>query len=193
MTPRTECDVAAVIVDFDCAQSTQAAIDSIVAGSVHPRLIVVVDNHGSLAVDAFASGPIRLELISPGANRGFAGGCNLGAAHAAANGFETILFANPDIHVSTDGILNILETLDGTGADAAAGLIEHGGFHGESFVGGRTVFSHRTGRIGQNHGHLREARLEVPYLHGALFRGQDFSLRTGGWNGRSVLSVPGRG
>ena len=86
--------------------------------------VIVVDNssesEAARAVTELGSQDTRFTYLDPGANLGFAGGCNRGAA-AAAPGWTHIVFVNPDVRL-TAGLAPLTERLD-SGAAVVAGLL----------------------------------------------------------------------
>ena len=112
--------VSAVVVHYHAASLATRAIDSLrreaaaTAGSGVDLEVLVVDN-GSSADERrlLARSPCR--LLEPGANLGFAGGVNLGAAAAAG---DVLLFANPDVEMLGGSLEALLAAL-AAGADVA--------------------------------------------------------------------------
>lgn len=76
--------------------------------------IVVVDN-GSPSITEVAKDP-RVRIVTPGANTGFAGGCNLAVTHAK---FDTLVFVNSDLVVRPDAVALLGARLD----DPLVGLV----------------------------------------------------------------------
>ena len=68
---------------------------------------VVVVNNGDPAPELDAAA--GAEVISPGANIGFAAGCNLGAARASG---DVLVFLNPDTVVAPGALAELAHTLD---------------------------------------------------------------------------------
>lgn len=88
MTPA----VAVVIVAYDNGDDLLECVESVLEHDGDAEVIVVVngDAHGAAAQLA---GQARVQLVHPGRNLGFAGGCNVGVTHARG---DVVLFLNPD-------------------------------------------------------------------------------------------------
>jgi len=80
--------------------------------------VILVDNL-SASVSEVAPHP-RLRIVSPGHNTGFAGGCNLGAAHAS---FDRLVFANSDLIVRDDAIALLTSRLDDDDVGLVTGAV----------------------------------------------------------------------
>jgi GT2 family glycosyltransferase len=78
--------------------------------------VIVVDNGANPDAVSSVMGLDRVQVIVPGENLGFAGGCNFGAAAAAA---EVLVFLNSDARLAADTARILAQTLD---ADATVGL-----------------------------------------------------------------------
>jgi GT2 family glycosyltransferase len=78
--------------------------------------VIVVDNGGGgPEVDAAAARE-GVRVVSPGRNLGFAGGCNVGARHAAN---EALVFLNPDTVVGPGGLEGLVRPLE----DPSIGIV----------------------------------------------------------------------
>ena len=98
-------------------------IKSVLAGTMVPDRIVVVDNGG--AFDTAYHGPLdRVEVIRPATNEGCAAGWNRILAAASAAGDEIIL-ANDDIVLRPDGVEMMIRQLR---ADGGASVVRGHGF-----------------------------------------------------------------
>jgi GT2 family glycosyltransferase len=89
--------LSAIIVNHRSSRLVNGCIRALLAGTVVPDEVVVIDNEatdGALDPD-LADGPVRLIRIA--SNPGYAAACNTGAA--AARG-DLLLFLNPDVTVS---------------------------------------------------------------------------------------------
>jgi len=80
--------------------------------------VILVDN-GSASVATLDADP-RLHILTPGANTGFAGGCNL-AAKAAH--YDELVFVNSDLVVSEDAISRLAARLDDDHVGLATGAV----------------------------------------------------------------------
>lgn len=88
--------ISAVIVSYGGRDEVLRCVRSV--RETEPTAQIVVVENGTLApeVEAAADGG-ELELVVPGANLGFGGGCNLGARHAQG---DVLAFLNPDTVVA---------------------------------------------------------------------------------------------
>lgn len=88
------------------------ALASSLTGTDHRYEVVVVDNdhdaHPTRSRNELALATSGVRLIAPGRNLGFAGGCELGALHAAG---RVLAFVNPDLIVSAGWIDPLLARL----------------------------------------------------------------------------------
>ena len=84
--------VSVVVVAFDSGDELLECVESVFEHGDGAEVVVVVngDAHGTAAKLAGRAGVV---LVDAGGNRGFAGGCNLGAARATR---DVLLFLNPD-------------------------------------------------------------------------------------------------
>ena len=90
--------LSVVVVTYNCREAVGRSLPPLVEQLREDDELVVVDNASTdgtpEAVRELAPGAA---LIEPGANLGFAAGCNAGAARASG---ELLLFLNPDAAVS---------------------------------------------------------------------------------------------
>ncbi|GIH04543.1 hypothetical protein Rhe02_26100 [Rhizocola hellebori] len=121
-------DIAAVILNWNCAQDTLRCVRAVASGSVVPQ-IVVVDNgsHDSSVADLSASGE-GFSLVRLDRNLGYAGGMNAGIHHARDNGAKWVWLLNADSVPSPSALENlakhtgdysVLASLQVTSADPA--------------------------------------------------------------------------
>jgi len=111
--------VTAVVVAYGDEPWLERCVASILASEGVLADVVLVDNGcTSGAVDALESSE-RLEILRPGRNLGFAGGCNLGARRARG---EIFAFVNQDATVAVDALAELAEVanLVTTGAATAS-------------------------------------------------------------------------
>lgn len=101
--------VSVVIVAYDSGPALLRCLDSLEASEgVDLQLILV--NNGGEGPEIEAAQERLDHLISPGANVGFAAGCNLGAARAKGN---VLLFLNPDAFVSPTAVAVLAGAVEG--------------------------------------------------------------------------------
>ena len=88
-------NVMAVVAHYSAAATTERTVQALLAGTVRPDEVLVIDNQGDLPAGAFAHLPgVRVER--PGRNLGFAGAGALGAQRALHAAAEWIWFVNND-------------------------------------------------------------------------------------------------
>ena len=99
-------DVSVIIVNFNGRELTPACLESIPEGVE----TIVVDN-GSTdgSADDLESRFPKIKLIRNGANRGFAGGVNVGIAHA---GGEHVCLLNNDARLESGALETLTAFLD---------------------------------------------------------------------------------
>jgi len=85
--------------------------------------IVLVDNGATGGAVERVAGRGRVTVLRPGRNLGFAGGCNLGAAHGRG---EVIAFVNSDAVVASDALRHLATTALEPGVGIATGSIRLG-------------------------------------------------------------------
>lgn len=116
--------VAAVIVSWDDAPSTAAAVDSLLAQTSPLAEVVVVDNHPdqpTLAIPGLAE---RARIIASPENLGFAGGAALGIRETTA---DWVLLLNPDAVAAPTCLERLLEAAgERTGVVGAQLLLPDG-------------------------------------------------------------------
>ncbi|MCH8489764.1 MAG: glycosyltransferase family 2 protein [Oceanicaulis sp.] len=103
--------LSVIMVSYRTGPSLFLAIDSVL--SAHEAAELVLINHDNpretvLRLEALARTRPKLRLIHSGNNLGFAGGCNLGAAHARG---EVFLFLNPDAVLAPGAAAHMMSTL----------------------------------------------------------------------------------
>lgn len=82
-----------VVLAFGAEDQLEACIDAVLLNLQAADELVVVDNGFAGGSERLAVYGSRLKMINDGANTGFAGGCNLGAASATG---EVLVFVNSD-------------------------------------------------------------------------------------------------
>ncbi len=97
-------NLGAVVVAYNSAADLPGCLDALLAADPAPQ-VVVVDNASSDASAALVEEGYRgrVRLVRAGANRGFAGGCNLGLGELAPE-ITCVAFMNPDVTVAPDGL-----------------------------------------------------------------------------------------
>jgi N-acetylglucosaminyl-diphospho-decaprenol L-rhamnosyltransferase len=112
-----ETAVWAVVVHFGDPVLTRRSLERLAASTL-PVSVVVVDNDGGLAA------PTGVDLIRTGANRGFAGGANVGARYALARGASHVWFLNNDATPDPETLERLLETAEGCQPTCLVGSLE---------------------------------------------------------------------
>jgi len=114
--PPAESRVGVVVLGFGHEPWLRACLDAVLAQGPTLGECVLVDNGIEPPADADLPDDPRLRVVRPGANLGFAGGCNEGARHLTA---PVLVFVNSDA-VLGDGAL---EALAEAVADPEVGLV----------------------------------------------------------------------
>ena len=101
--------VSVVIVAYDAGPILVRCLESLREGGVEALQVILVNN-GSEAPEIAAARELGfVEVVAPGRNAGFPGGCNLGARHAKG---DVLVFLNPDTVVAEGAIRELARTLD---------------------------------------------------------------------------------
>jgi GT2 family glycosyltransferase len=98
-----------VIVAYNSGPALTRCLDSLELGLAGEVEVVLVNNGSKRPEIAEACRRSFVELVSPGKNLGFAGGCNYGAARASG---EVLVFLNPDTVVASGAIQALASALD---------------------------------------------------------------------------------
>lgn len=150
-----------IIVHYGPSSPTREAIKHLLAGSVQPKCIVVVDH----ARTPFEHDPSdRIRVIRPINNGGYAAGLNtgLGALSTLGATFNDVVIAmNNDIYVQPDTLAAIQFWHHTHGAKALAGVVVQEG--GALIFGGGRVHTW-TGRAMLN----TSPQQKLDYVHGAF-------------------------
>lgn len=105
--------VTAVVVSFSDPTATVRALESLLAQSVQPVEVLVVDNDprgaGAAAIEAHGRAA-SVRVLRPGANVGYTKAANLAASQARG---EWLFFLNPDAVAERDCLERILQAVDG--------------------------------------------------------------------------------
>jgi GT2 family glycosyltransferase len=106
--------ITAVIVSYADQAATAEAIRSLLAQTLAPLEVLVIDNDpGGATAQALAAMPpaASVRVVHPGANLGYTGAVNLAAAGARG---EWLFFLNPDAVAGEDCLERLLEAVDGS-------------------------------------------------------------------------------
>src|SRR5215210_1372381 len=101
--------VSVVVVAYDTGPILVRCLESLEWGGVDGLEIVLVNNGSDAPEIAEAVRLPGVELVSPGRNLGFPGGCNVGARHAHGDVF---VFLNPDTEVAEGALTELVRTLE---------------------------------------------------------------------------------
>ena len=101
-------DAAVVVVAYRAGEGLTRCLDSL-AGQESLREVVVVDNGGGGPEIEEARRREGVRVVDAGRNLGFAAGCNLGAAEAAA---DVLVFLNPDTVAAPGAVAQLAATLE---------------------------------------------------------------------------------
>ncbi len=160
--------IAVVIVDYRSEDLTRRCLASLAALGRNDLRCIVVDNGGSLDAERLAGEFHELTVLNPGANLGFAGGCNIGIARALEDGAEYCLLLNPDTIADYDFLAPMLAVMAG---DDRIGMAcpTHLAEHGRVTYGGSTMnwWSGRPRMIPGRRLGGGEPCIEVPFASGA--------------------------
>jgi GT2 family glycosyltransferase len=114
---------SAVILNYQTADLTTAAVGALRASTVQPAEVIVVDNaSGDGSVERLRSLP-RTTLVTARTNGGFSAGCNLGIRHALSRGARRVLLLNSDTTVSADMLHKLESAMDRDRSVGIAGPI----------------------------------------------------------------------
>lgn len=101
--------IAAVIVSWDDAEATAAAVDSLLVQTIPLTEVVVVDNHPGNLTARVAGLSERCRIIRSPDNLGFAGGAALGIRETSS---DWVLLLNPDAVAAPDCVDRLLKATD---------------------------------------------------------------------------------
>lgn len=109
LLPAPEPLISVVIVAYDSGGALLRCLAMLDASDEGLHEVIVVDNGaGGEELEVAAALP-HVRLIEPGRNLGFAGGCNLGAAHATG---DVLVFLNPDTIAVPGALRELARTLE---------------------------------------------------------------------------------
>jgi N-acetylglucosaminyl-diphospho-decaprenol L-rhamnosyltransferase len=102
-------DVAAVVVNYNAAAQLRACLRSIICERVGE--VVVLDN-GSVDESRRVAAEAGVRWVSAGANLGYGGGANRGAAELAGRSFAHLLICNPDVELRPGAVAAMIAGLE---------------------------------------------------------------------------------
>ena len=111
--------VTAVVLAYGSEPLLGGCVDAVLASRGVDVDVVLVDNGCTTDVVDRLAGRPGVHVVRPGRNTGFAGGCNLGAAHADG---ELLAFVNSDAVVEPDALAALARVL----ADPGVGIATAG-------------------------------------------------------------------
>jgi GT2 family glycosyltransferase len=112
--------VSAVVLAYGEEPWLEEAVHAVLASTGVGIDVVVVDNGAAPRAIDKIKGLDRVRILSPAANLGFAGGCDLGAAEASG---EYLAFVNSDAIVSTTALARLAAAAAEPGVGLAMGSI----------------------------------------------------------------------
>lgn len=112
--------VSVVVLAFGAEPMLERCVDSILSSTGCAPELVVVDNGCDRDVMARIAARPEVKVIGPPLNRGFAGGCNLGAAAGTA---PIIALVNSDAFVEPDALARLTRTAEDPSIGIASGCI----------------------------------------------------------------------
>jgi GT2 family glycosyltransferase len=112
--------VSAVVLAYGEEPWLEEAVHAVLASTGVGIDVVVVDNGAAPRAIDKIKGLGRVRILSPAANLGFAGGCDLGAAEASG---EYLAFVNSDAIVSTTALARLAAAAAEPGVGLAMGSI----------------------------------------------------------------------
>jgi GT2 family glycosyltransferase len=112
--------LSVIVINHRSSRLADTCVRSLLAGSLRPDDVVVVDNestdaHGGLSDETRAGASVR--VVPRSGNPGYAASCNAGAREAQG---DTLLFVNADVTVSPDCLRRCLDALH---ADPSVGIV----------------------------------------------------------------------
>jgi len=120
----TGANVAVVVLSWNGRDDTLACLRSLEAVTHVPTTVVVVDNGSSDgSADAVAAAFPAADLVRLDANRGFAGGMNVGTARALELGADAVVYLNNDMVVEPGFLEPLVEASSDRAAAAACSQI----------------------------------------------------------------------
>lgn len=114
----TQVRVGAVVLAYGEEERLAECLEALLAEPLDR--IIVVDN-GFTSAAPLPTDP-RITWLHPGVNTGFTGGCNLGAAHVAAD-CDVIVLVNSDLVVAPTAVMALVTALARPEVGIASGLV----------------------------------------------------------------------
>lgn len=118
-TPRVRVSASVIVVAYDSGPGLLSCVASVWADEPGWEVIVVDNGGGGGEIDAVARAG-RATVVTPPANLGFGGGCNLGARIATGDRF---IFLNPDTIVLPGTLRRLVAPLDDPDVSIATGRL----------------------------------------------------------------------
>lgn len=116
--------LAATVLNFRTPDDTFLAVKSLLASRRPVQDVIVVDNDaGGGARDAWQEVATNIRYVQTGSNLGFSGGMNAGIREALRRGAERVLLVNSDVIVPPDCIERLEQALDAHHAGIAGPVI----------------------------------------------------------------------
>ncbi|TMB92170.1 MAG: glycosyltransferase family 2 protein [Chloroflexi bacterium] len=112
-------DIAVVVVNWNGGVHTTSCLDSLAAGTVLPRVIVVDNGSTDGSLEKAKHHPVVAEVIAMGRNTGYTGGNNAGIRRALADTCRFICVLNNDVVLEPDALERLRSHLGATGAPIA--------------------------------------------------------------------------
>lgn len=169
--------VATVILNYDDAADTLAAVDSLRLSENLDQRLIVVDNNPDLVAQTWLASRLNrgIEYVATGSNLGYAAGNNVGIRVAMEKRPEFLWILNPDVRVTPTTLTGLLAAAtDAPDAGIVGGRILHGGSRPQSiwFDGGIIDASRQGATSHVNSGKLHDSTpsrgiVDVDYVTGA--------------------------
>jgi GT2 family glycosyltransferase len=113
--------ITAVVLTWNAAEQVIPCISSLIASRAVTLSVVVVDNASTDAtVGRLQSSGLPVTILQTGANLGYAGGNNVGIAHALQAGAEYVFVLNDDTEVAPDLLAALVMALEADPRAAAS-------------------------------------------------------------------------
>lgn len=112
--------VSVVIIHWNTEEKLRNQLATL--GNNEKLQIIVVDNASTIDAAWIQTEYPHVTAILNKQNRGYAFACNQGVAHAMG---ELVLFLNPDVHITADHVLDMIQQMSERKLDAASPLPEN--------------------------------------------------------------------
>ncbi|MGH3714054.1 MAG: glycosyltransferase family 2 protein [Micromonosporaceae bacterium] len=116
----TQPRVSAVVLAWKAEPWLPRAVEALLDSKGVEADVVLVDNGCATDDVALLAARDRVTVVTPGENLGFAGGCNLGAAHATG---DYIALVNSDCVVEPETLARLVEVVDQPGIGVVVGSV----------------------------------------------------------------------